>query len=226
MTTFNDFGVFSGEELVESGTFGVVTCTNETNGSWLLIQFLKRLSRHSKVLLVSCINDRDFYVQSLKRQGVNASANPNINVVSVLGEKPDFKRLLDATTPDTIVILENIDLWVAGGLVDVQEVAKFVTQMQLGSKSVLCLLQADFPLIDPNEPSMLTTNHTNLGVQLLHQAHYVLTLRPLPTGRADDVTGRLRVSRGPKSCFLEGVTVDEREYLYFIKGDQVKISQR
>ncbi|KAG5356106.1 Elongator complex protein 6 [Yarrowia sp. B02] len=220
MTTFNDFGIFAGETLIEDCTFGLITATNHVNGSWILTQFVKRLGRHQKVTLITSINDEDFYVEALKRQGIKLSALPNVRIVSLLGQKPD--SLLQYAEKDTVVILENPDLWAAGGAMGVQEVVKTIFQLQQASRAVLCLIQADTPLLEADS-SLLTTNHTNLGIQLLHQTDYVITLRPLPTGRADDVTGILHVSRGTRPS---EVAVDEKEYLYFIKGEQIKITPR
>lgn len=55
---------------------------------------------------------------------------------------------------------------------------------------------------------------------LMHQASLVLTLRPFPTGRADDVTGVFRVSAGPRD-----LTVKEKEFLYSV-GKQVVLTAR
>lgn len=221
MTTFNDFSVFAGEKLIEDRTFGLVTATNDVNGSWILTQLVKRLGRHEKVTLITTINDEEFYIEALRRQGIKLQALPNVRVVSLLGKPAD--NLLQYADKDTVVILENPDLWTASGSMDVQDVAKTIFGLQQASKAVLCLIQADKPLLEAADSSLLTTNHTNLGIQLLHQTDYIITLRPLPTGRADDVTGTLHVSRGARSS---DVAVEEREYLYFIKGEQVKITPR
>lgn len=220
MTTFNDFSIFNGEKLIEDRTFGLITATNDVNGSWILTQFIKRLGRHEKVTLITSINDEEFYTEALKRQGIKIQTMPNVRIVSLLGKKPD--SLLQYTDKDTLVILENPDLWTAGGSMDVQEAVKQIFTLSQASNSVLCLIQADLPLLEADS-SLLSTNHTNLGIQLLHQTDYIITLRPLPTGRADDVTGTLQVSRGTRKA---PVKVDEREYLYFIKGEQVKITPR
>lgn len=221
MTTFNDFSVFTGEKLIEDRTFGLITATNDVNGSWILTQLVKRLGRQEKVTLITAINDKEFYTEALRRQGIKLQALPNVRIVSLLGNPVD--NLLQYADKDTMVILENPDLWSATGSMDVQNVVKTIFQLQQESRAVLCLIQADTPLLEAADSSLLNTNHTNLGIQLLHQTDYIITLRPLPTGRADDVTGILHVSRGARST---SVAVDEKEYLYFIKGEQVKITLR
>ncbi|KAG5359068.1 Elongator complex protein 6 [Yarrowia sp. C11] len=221
MTTFNDFGIFAGEKLIENQTFGLVTATNDVNGSWFLTQVVKRLGRHEKVTLITTINDEEFYIEALKRQGIKLQALPNVRIVSLLGKPAN--DVLQYADKDTVVVLENPDLWTAGGTNNVQEVVRTIFKLQQASRAVLCLIQADKPLLENADSSLLSTNHTNLGIQLLHQTDYVITLRPLPTGRADDVTGILNVSRGTRPT---DIAVDEKEYLYFIKGEQVKITPR
>ncbi|CAG81308.1 hypothetical protein B0I72DRAFT_136653 [Yarrowia lipolytica] len=220
MTTFNDFGIFAGEKLIEDRTFGLVTATNDVNGSWILTQFVKRLGRHDKVILITSMNDEEFYIEALRRQGIKLQALPNVRIVSLLGKNPE--NLCQYADKDAVVILENPDLWSAEGSMEVQDMVKTIFQIQQVSKAVMCLIQADSPLLE-TDSSLLATNHTNLGIQLLHQTNYIITLRPLPTGRAEDVTGTLHVSRGTRPT---NVTVDEKEYLYFIKGEQVKITPR
>ena len=59
-------------------------------------------------------------------------------------------------------------------------------------------MHADAPLLHPSAtpPTALEQTHTSLLTSLAHQARSVLQLRGLDTGRAKDVTGVVRVSRG------------------------------
>lgn len=74
---------------------------------------------------------------------------------------------------------------------------------------------ADFPLMQsPHTP--LEINHAAFVTWLAHQARVTMGLRLLDTGAARDVSGVLRVTRGPDEG---GEEVEEKEVLYFVGGD-------
>ena len=57
-------------------------------------------------------------------------------------------------------------------------------------------------------------NHVAFIAGLAHQARFVMGLRLLDTGTAKDISGVLRVTRGP-----QGDDLEEKELLYFVGGD-------
>lgn len=76
----------------------------------------------------------------------------------------------------------------------------------------------------------LEINHAAFLLSVAHQADLVMSLRPLDTGTARDVSGVIRISMG------EGIDGDDddvdaksqaRELLYFVGGDgAVKVFER
>ena len=63
----------------------------------------------------------------------------------------------------------------------------------------------------------------------MQQAHFTMSLRLLSTGVAKDVSGVLRITRGPNTGGSEAEyhEIEEREFLYFIAGDgNVKVFER
>ena len=55
---------------------------------------------------------------------------------------------------------------------------------------------------------------------MAHQARFVTSMRELDTGVAKDVSGVLRITRGPGEWGNNhGEEVEEREFLYFVGGD-------
>lgn len=57
-------------------------------------------------------------------------------------------------------------------------------------------LFADNALLDSSESNSLSKNQSILLTSLVHRAYSVISLRPLQTGTAKDVTGVIRLTRG------------------------------
>ncbi|KAL8737532.1 MAG: hypothetical protein Q9181_001584 [Wetmoreana brouardii] len=80
---------------------------------------------------------------------------------------------------------------------------------------------ADFPLLQvQNTP--LEVNHAAFAMSMAHQARAIWAVRELDTGSAKDVSGVLRITRGPAIEDREeskANEVEEKELLYFVAGD-------
>ncbi|KAK6003094.1 hypothetical protein QM012_000939 [Aureobasidium pullulans] len=92
------------------------------------------------------------------------------------------------------------------------------------------VLEADFPFVSAalpdinHNPTPLEAAHAAFVVQQAHISTWVLSLRPLDTGKARDVSGVVRVSRG--GAWDDDVEEDtkeqerkELEALYFVQND-------
>ena len=76
---------------------------------------------------------------------------------------------------------------------------------------------ADLPLLQsPTTP--LEINHAAFVMSVAHQARFTLSLRLLDTGTARDVSGVMRVTKGPDEG-EDGEEMEERELLYYVGGD-------
>jgi elongator complex protein 6 len=103
--------------------------------------------------------------------------------------------------------------------------------LSLRSLTTTCtlILQADTPFLsaalpDSPPPTPLETAHAAFVVQQAHVSKWVMSLRPLDTGKARDVSGVVRVSRG--GAWDDDVEEDEEkeeqkelEALYFVQND-------
>lgn len=71
----------------------------------------------------------------------------------------------------------------------------------------------------------LEVNHSALVMSLVHQATVVCAVRALETGVARDISGILRIGRGPGGAGAGGdgdgseEVVEEMEVLYFVEPD-------
>lgn len=70
-----------------------------------------------------------------------------------------------------------------------------------------------------NPAHIYENRHTAFVLGLAHRAVALISIRPLSTGRADDVTGTLTIARGPKDLGK----VEPESYQYHVAGDVVKI---
>ncbi|RVX71896.1 hypothetical protein B0A52_04295 [Exophiala mesophila] len=93
----------------------------------------------------------------------------------------------------------------------------FVSTVRLQSLATIVTAQADSPLLH-NATSPLEADHAHLVTSLAHQSDWVLQLRGLDTGSANDVSGVVRASRGGQSEDQPSDLADG-EWLYHIKGD-------
>lgn len=96
-------------------------------------------------------------------------------------------------------------------------------------------VNADAPLMkQKHTPTPLESNHVAFVMSLAHSAQFILSFRPLETGFAADVSGIVRVSRGPgiydygdnddDDVDDDGVRMDatelpDVELLYHVSGD-------
>ena len=72
-------------------------------------------------------------------------------------------------------------------------------------------------------------DHTELLSSLGQQAYFVIGLKPLSTGVAKDVSGVLRLTRGPEAAELEAADgrIEEKELLYLVAGDgSIRVFER
>ena len=65
-------------------------------------------------------------------------------------------------------------------------------------------------------------------IKLFHRSQLNISLQPLNTGRAKDITGSLTISKGTIPYYnLPNLKINEREYVYYLTKDfQIKLYYR
>ena len=95
--------------------------------------------------------------------------------------------------------------------------------------STIISASADYPLMQAQR-SPLELDHAALVMGLAHEASTIWAVRELDTGSARDVSGVLRITRGPATDMIEsaaGSDVEEKELLYFVAADSgVRVFER
>jgi len=89
-------------------------------------------------------------------------------------------------------------------------------------------ISADHALLQSTPPTALTQNQSVLVTSLIHRAYSVISLRPLQTGMAKDVTGVMRVTRGGAwydfmSANRDTAESGEWELLYHLDDGRAKL---
>lgn len=65
--------------------------------------------------------------------------------------------------------------------------------------------------------------HTSFLSGLAHKSTALISMRPLSTGRADDVTGTLTIAQGPRA---RPGQINSQSYHYYVNDDNIKIFYR
>ncbi|KAL8953988.1 MAG: hypothetical protein Q9222_000198 [Ikaeria aurantiellina] len=94
-----------------------------------------------------------------------------------------------------------------------------LSQQQIESTTIS--MSADYPLIQvQNTP--LEVDHAAFVMSIAHQANAIWSVRELETGSAKDVSGVLRITKGPAAKnedLAGGYGIEEKEVLYFVAVD-------
>ncbi|KAI0118200.1 hypothetical protein GGR51DRAFT_554693 [Nemania sp. FL0031] len=127
----------------------------------------------------------------------------------------------------TVLVIDQPDvlLAAAGDTMSGQGLRDTILGLREKVHACIVTVSADEPLITTQGTS-LEKEHASLALSLAHDAHLVMSLRMLETGTAKDVSGVLRVTPGGDEE-TAGVSVEDRELLYFIRGDgSVRVFER
>ncbi len=125
------------------------------------------------------------------------------------------------------IILEAPDILLSSNLFNSKQLLKLMFSLQKVSSSLYVSLNIDEELIDIDkhpEQTSIEFQQYDFLVHMIHRASLIIGLKPLETGRAKDVTGILRISRGTVPLSIDENDekineIQEREYFYLVNGD-------
>ncbi|KAI0462791.1 hypothetical protein LJB42_003592 [Komagataella kurtzmanii] len=221
--------------FVENLIFGTCNINKDAN-SFKTSKFSLKNPR-SRVVIVSFLHGISFYNKTwVKYLGVESSfqGDENLSFFDLSTAeapvdklfKPVIAALKSSALPCTL-ILDHPELYFLTNQCSINE---FMSQISYINSlaNVLVSTFADANLIDLNETDSSTITHrqTEFLTKLYHRSQGILSLRPLETGRADDVTGTMTVSKGSISFEDEAknLEINEQQYLYLVnKEGSVKV---
>ncbi|PRT55162.1 hypothetical protein B9G98_02782 [Wickerhamiella sorbophila] len=199
----------NGELLGLERSLAVVSDTPQTSSQWLLEWLCDKES-----LFVSFCRDKPKVAGEFLDLGEDLIRMSGPNFI-----KPDLKVVLAKIMAfnKRTVVLQYPTLLLMANLTDHAGLLNFIKSLLVKSRVVVAV-QLSRPSIESQLP--VSQEFTQFVTSLMHQASLILTIRPVPTGRADDITGILHVSAGSRS-----LGVPEREYMYTI-GKHIELQPR
>ncbi|ODQ68594.1 hypothetical protein NADFUDRAFT_49232 [Nadsonia fulvescens var. elongata DSM 6958] len=240
--------------IPSKGNIILTTSTLEVSPIWLIHHIIQQTinsDNKRKIVLVSLLQDKEFHEKQLRKFGIelknpkyssklqildnfsNLDLNQNLKCPSSF--LTQLARNISSDHADNdgpIVLIENLDFLLTAASVTASDLLYFITDLQFSGASTLLFCNADVPLIMHDQTSSsgqppIVDEQGQFLFQLLHRSVITISLRPLKTGRADDITGVLRVSNGgkplnyAKSDLTPSSTdrVLEKEYLYLLNSD-------
>ncbi|KAL8772011.1 MAG: hypothetical protein Q9209_002676 [Squamulea sp. 1 TL-2023] len=225
------------------GSLSLVTSVLGASANWVILRqiyaALKPPFGHqaeaTAVVLVSWLRGLDVWKDGARRLGLNLSQNGGINFIDALQsglglqegmgevERSLLKAIHEAKFKSTtiILVLDGIDFLLAATEVTVDDVLDSIWELREHVHATIVSASADYPLIQAQH-SPLELNHAAFMMSLAHEANVIWGVRELDTGSARDVSGVVRITRGPAAEGMEDVSgedVEEKELLYFVAGD-------
>lgn len=242
MAQQQDLSLFVDNSIVAQDILCLVTHTQGTSPSWLVDVLVEnglygtcninhdkqRRVLKGKVVLVSFLHNEAFY--DLKRLGIELSGVKHFQFVDLFTDlfvkvsdgvslSKVFTQIAQQIQEDTTLIVEGIEFLLSASQITSTQLLNVITKLQKVASSVFIVSTADKELIDVkvHNPMLPEVKTADFLLRLIHRANIVLSLRPLETGKANDVTGTLTISRGALPSVVE---VLEKEYLFLVSKDQ------
>ncbi|KAK9359085.1 hypothetical protein V1504DRAFT_240199 [Lipomyces starkeyi] len=206
-----------------------------------------RVPQKRPVVFVSFSHDIEFHIRCFRKAGIDlnafitqklfiyvdgftklfvASPNEAKSVVYLQSANKSawLKQILSAIVElkagdlSPTLIFEGLDILHALGIMSVDEILRFVQDMQEHS---------GISIISSNSADRMLTGMSTLAREqkaclhaLVRRAVAVFSIRPLSTGMAEDVTGAIRITNGGQPCDGRGI-VEEGEFHYFLADGNV-----
>jgi elongator complex protein 6 len=210
--------------LIENGLYNTCAINHEKK---------QRKTAKADVMFISLLHDSKFY--DLKRIGVELGEVKEFHFVDLFTDL--FTKVTDVesvseifdqlasqlssyTNKDKVVLIEGIEFLLASTAISSTQLLNQIIKLQKKSTALFIVSSADKELIDVkvNNVQLPEFKTNDFLLRFIHRSHLVISLRPLDTGRAKDVTGTLTISRG--ALPLSNIQVLEKEYLFFVSRDQ------
>lgn len=230
---FKDKSVVS-PALFQSGRnfLTLVNSIQGTNPVWLVNQLLRQYTEDPsiKVIFVTFINPPAYYLSSFKNTYGKDLKVEFVNCFDGLfsGQQPVeyftesvFKAVeKNQASGKSVVLLVHPEFLLASTSLEALAYVKLIHKIQLLSDNLLVVSSTDEQFIDFNPLNRsIEFKLTQLYSLLLARSSMVITVKPLDTGRAEDVTGNLVVCKGP----IDEGLVREDSYLFQVKKNGVDL---
>ncbi|KAK9475832.1 hypothetical protein V1514DRAFT_370194 [Lipomyces japonicus] len=198
---------------------------------------------HRKIVLVSFLQDQHFHFNCLRKYGIDLTAKKSsfsfVDGISNFFSDGDNKAnglttlylrasrssswseqltnvLRDLSTDESkpLLIIEGIDVLIPLQVLSASDILNFIFDLYKSSSTIVVSMRHSPDL--QNTFTQIGAQHGNLLSSLQRQSHAVISLRPLITGAAEDVTGLIRIVRGGAAVQTPQFDVTVDEFHYFV----------
>lgn len=215
--------------LVESYLFGYPISLNSEQRAGTL-----SADKKAFVTLASLTHNTAYFQATLNKLQVNSSQYKIVDIFSdfvglINGKSADkiLKMLVDMfpDNRDSFIVLEQPELLLSlvPNLTSDMLNTKFINELR--KKCALLVVNTVIDSVQEENESAPAVEYKRFLQTNIYKSNVVISLSPLPTGRAKDVTGTLKITRGPKSFegFVPDIHVVENEYLYLTEKEATKL---
>lgn len=225
--------------IVENSLIGTANLVNR--------ELNRKTPNRSLVTFASFIHPRDFWLRLSRKQGVDLDANSNFNYLDCFSDlftkqipnpaiaKEHISKLFDGICiaveklklEKKVVVVECPELLLAATDVSSSDLISHLRRVASHCNTLFVVINTETPFTSvggalPDDPVFRISD---FYVKLHHMSSLNISILPLSTGRAKDITGCLTVARGAQSA--NPVTnVVEKEYMFHIAKESVKLYYR
>ena len=224
--------------IVENSLYGTAVLVNKE---------LRKTPKRSDVYVISFSNNKEFYVKAIKKCGLDLEKDKNfhfidcftdlftkqitdpINACNQVNKLFDsIMKTIEAETSSNkkTIIIENPEYLLSATKTSSIELLNHMVRLNRLCRHLIIISSHRQPQnVDLNVGDVLdpTYKTTNFLAKLHQRCNLNIYLEPLTTGRANDITGILTISRGGIP-YQSGLVIAEREYIYHIsKESNIKL---
>lgn len=219
--------------MIESYLFGSPVSLNSEQKSGALVVS----SSQAHVTLASMVHNTSWFQSTFNKLQVNSSQYKIVDIFSdfvqlINGKSADkvLKLLLDMF-PDkpesSVIVLEQPELLLSlvPNLSADMLSSKFINELRKKCALLVVNTVIDSVQEDNNNDTAPAIEFKRFLQTNIYKSNVVISLSPLPTGRAKDVTGTMKITRGAKSFegYIPDIHVVENEYLYLTEKETTKL---
>lgn len=196
------------------------------------------------VVLVSFVHPKEFYTKICKRAGLDLDSESSFHFVDCFSslfqdlipdpEHPSSSisalwknkvcKVIDAlSTKKVVVFIEGTEILLHATNIGVNELLAHMFHAASSASQLNVVTAQDAEMLAEPSASIGGPGDkiSDFLVKLTHRSQCQLSLAPLATGRADDISGTLTIARGSLPFSASMPLLIEREYIYHVSKDLV-----
>lgn len=211
----------------------------------------RKIPNRSEVYFISFSNSKDFYTKNCKKNGLDLSLVPNFKFIDCFSDlfikliknpsksTNEVLKLFDqiineielSANSNKVIFIESLEILLSSTNINSNELLFQCFRINKLCRQMFVICAQDYPqLVDlsASVPEDSVFKITDFLLKLYYRSNLNLNLQPLPTGRANDITGCLTISKGAVPYqSVEGIEVIEKEYIYYVnKESNIKLFLR